>query len=117
MTPLLPFPDVIDSAYSGESSAPAIVAIIVMKATIVLAIGGVAALVARRAGAAVRHAILALTLAGALGLPVLMLTAPDWRFGILPPFTVRHSTTVMSTTVARISRATLHPATSTYSPL
>ncbi|MDP9179300.1 MAG: hypothetical protein M3O61_16615, partial [Gemmatimonadota bacterium] len=85
MIPLLPFPDVIASAVSGEASAPAFVAMIVMKATVVLAIGAVAAVVARRAAATVRHAILALTLAAALGLPLGMLAAPAWRVGILPP--------------------------------
>src|SRR5688500_17060059 len=117
MIPLLPFPDVIASAFSGESSAPATVAMIVMKATIVLAIGGVAALVARRAGAAVRHAIVALTLAAALGLPLGMLAAPDWRVGILPPFTVRQDVPGTSATDARVPRATLPPATSTAAPV
>src|SRR5688572_6331108 len=117
MIPLLPLPDVIASAFSGESSGPAVVVMIVMKATVVLALGAVAALVAHRAGAAVRHAIIALTLAAALGLPLGTLAAPAWRVGILPPSTVRQDALVTSAADTRVSRATLPPPTSTAAPV
>ena len=71
MNPTLPFPDIIASALSAGLTPPAFVAMVVMKATVVLVLGIVAAVIARRAGAAVRHAILALTFAAALGLPLL----------------------------------------------
>jgi beta-lactamase regulating signal transducer with metallopeptidase domain/DUF4097 and DUF4098 domain-containing protein YvlB len=116
MNPLLPFPDVIASAFSGESSGPAIVTMIVMKATVVLAIGSLAALVARGAGAAVRHAIVALTLAAALALPLGMLAAPDWRVGILPSPTARQDVLGAPAGDARVSRAAALPATSAETP-
>jgi len=84
MNPVLPFPDLISSALSDGLTPSAFVTMIVMKATVVLILGIVAAIIARRAGAAIRHGILALTLAAALGLPLGMLATPAWRVAILP---------------------------------
>ena len=84
MNPALLFPDVIGSPLSGALTPLAFVAMVVMKATLVLAVGTVAAIIARRAGAAVRHAIIALTLAAALALPLGMIATPTWRVSILP---------------------------------
>ena len=52
MNPVLPFPDVISSALSDGLTLSAFVMMIVMKATVVLILGIVAAIIARRAGAA-----------------------------------------------------------------
>jgi len=87
MIPALPFLDLIPSSFSDNATPPAFVAMIVIKATVVLALGAIAAVVARRAGAAARHAIIALTLAAALALPLGMLAAPAWRVAILPAST------------------------------
>jgi hypothetical protein len=84
MNPVLPFPDVISSALSAGLAPPAFIAMIVMKATVVLILGIVAVVIARRAAAAIRHGILAFTLAAALGLPLGMLATPAWRVAILP---------------------------------
>lgn len=84
MSPLLPFPDVIASALSAGLTPPAFATMMVMKATVVLILGTALAVIASRAGAAVRHAILALTLAAALGLPLGILASPQWRVAILP---------------------------------
>ena len=91
MNSLLLFPDVLGQAFSSGETPSAFVVIIVMKATVILAIGTIAAIVARRAGAAVRHAIVALTLAAALGLPLGMIAAPAWRVRILPPPVAREN--------------------------
>ncbi|HYN82611.1 MAG TPA: M56 family metallopeptidase [Gemmatimonadaceae bacterium] len=113
MIPLLPLPDFVASALSGAGSPPAFVAMIVVKATVVLAIGAVAAVLARHAGAAVRHAIVALTLAAALGLPLGMVAAPAWRVGILPPFTARQDGPGKPAPDSRVSSATVSPPAST----
>src|SRR4051794_20274669 len=67
-----------------DINGAAFVMMLVVKATAVLALGCIVAMFAHRADAAVRHAIWALTLAGALGLPLGMLATPAWRVRILP---------------------------------
>jgi beta-lactamase regulating signal transducer with metallopeptidase domain len=56
---------------------------VLIKATFVLAAGWVVAGCARTANAATRHTIWALTLAGALALPLGIFAIPAWRVGIL----------------------------------
>jgi len=56
---------------------------LLIKATFVLAAGCVVVACARRADAAARHAIWALTLAAALALPLGMIATPAWRVGVL----------------------------------
>ncbi|HEY3257362.1 MAG TPA: M56 family metallopeptidase, partial [Gemmatimonadaceae bacterium] len=56
---------------------------VLIKATFLLASGCVVAACARKADAATRHVIWALTLAGALALPLGMIATPAWRVGIL----------------------------------
>ena len=56
---------------------------VLIKATFVLAAGWAVALCARNANAATRHLIWALTLAGALGLPLGIIATPSWRVGVL----------------------------------
>jgi len=60
------------------------VAVMIVKATVVLFFGCVVALGARKADASVRHGIWALTLAAALGLPLGMIATPSWRVALLP---------------------------------
>jgi beta-lactamase regulating signal transducer with metallopeptidase domain len=91
MIQLLPFPDAIASALAGGTTLPGFALMIVMKATLVLAFGIIVALVAGGAGAAVRHSIIAFTLAAALGLPLGMLAAPPWRVAILPAADARQN--------------------------
>jgi len=52
---------------------------VLIKATLVFAAGAVVAVCARRADAAARHAIWAVTLAAALALPLGMIATPAWR--------------------------------------
>ena len=54
------------------------------KATLVLAVAGVAALALHRASAAARHLAWCLGLCAALALPVLSLVLPGWAWRILP---------------------------------
>jgi beta-lactamase regulating signal transducer with metallopeptidase domain len=75
---------VIASSLDGSLSPPPFVAVMLVKATLLLATGGLAAAIARRAGAATRHAIWAITLAGALGLPLAMIALPAWGVRALP---------------------------------
>jgi beta-lactamase regulating signal transducer with metallopeptidase domain/DUF4097 and DUF4098 domain-containing protein YvlB len=58
-----------------------------IKATFVLAAGCIIAVCARRADAAARHAIWALTLAAALALPLGMIATPAWRVSMFSPQT------------------------------
>jgi beta-lactamase regulating signal transducer with metallopeptidase domain len=67
-----------------DINGAAFVTMVVVKATAVLALGCIVALLARRADAAVRYAIWAFTLAAALGLPLGMIATPSWRVRILP---------------------------------
>jgi beta-lactamase regulating signal transducer with metallopeptidase domain/protocatechuate 3,4-dioxygenase beta subunit len=57
---------------------------VALKATLVLAAAGVAALALRRSSAAARHLAWCLGLAGALALPVLGLILPGWSWRVLP---------------------------------
>ena len=110
MIPLLPFPDVLGSVLSRSDDPAAFIAMLIIKATIVLALGIAAAIVARRAGAAVRHAIVALTLAAALALPLGMLATPAWRVGVFAPSQAGHDEAVAS---AMLPRAVPAPASQT----
>ena len=51
--------------------------------TVIMIAGGLAAFAARRSSYAVRHVIIAVTLACAIALPPLMILMPEWRVGIL----------------------------------
>ncbi|MDQ2768709.1 MAG: hypothetical protein M3Y30_16330 [Gemmatimonadota bacterium] len=55
-----------------------------IRLTILMMLGGLVALVARRSTYAVRHVIVAATLACAIALPALMLAVPQWRIAVLP---------------------------------
>ncbi|HEU0054189.1 MAG TPA: M56 family metallopeptidase, partial [Longimicrobium sp.] len=57
---------------------------VVLKATLVLAAGAVAAVLLRRASAAARHLAWTLSLGALLALPLLALAVPDWRVPLLP---------------------------------
>ena len=116
MIPLLPFPEFTASAFPGDGSPPAFVAMIVVKATVVLAIGAVAAILARHAGAAVRHAIHAITLAGVLALPLGMLAAPAWRVGLLPPSTAGQGWLGTAAPDTRVSSAMMSSPTGAAAP-
>src|SRR6476619_3445988 len=61
-----------------DTNGAAFVIMLVVKVTAVLLLGCIIAMFARKADAAVRHAIWACTLAGALGLPLGMLATPAW---------------------------------------
>lgn len=58
--------------------------LLVLKATILLAMGGLLTLAARGAPAAVRHLVWTATLIGVLALPVLVLGVPRWTLPVLP---------------------------------
>ncbi len=53
--------------------------------TVIMIAGAVAAFALRRSSYAVRHVVIAVTLACAIALPALMILMPAWRVGILPP--------------------------------
>lgn len=73
------------AALSADSfSAPVFGAVMLVKATVVLAAGAIAARAVGRTSPAGRHTIWALTLAGALGLPLGMMATPAWRVRVLP---------------------------------
>src|SRR4051812_45797936 len=57
---------------------------VTVKATLVLAVAGVAALALHRASAAARHLAWFLGLSAALAMPVLSLVLPGWSWRILP---------------------------------
>ncbi len=56
-----------------------------LKATVLLAITALAALMLRKSSAAIRHRIWCLGLCGACLIPLFSLTLPQWRLAILPP--------------------------------
>jgi beta-lactamase regulating signal transducer with metallopeptidase domain len=66
-------------------NAPGFVPSLVMKVTLVLTVGSVVALLLQKANASSRHAIWALTLGGALVLPLCMVVVPSWRVRVLSP--------------------------------
>jgi len=55
-----------------------------IRLTILMVLGGLVALAMRRSTYAVRHVVVAATLACAIALPALMLAIPQWRVGVLP---------------------------------
>ena len=76
-----------------------------IKSTLLLAIAYLAAMLLRRASAAVRHRVWCLTFMSLLGLPVLSLILPGWRLPILPyPADARTASIKAST--PEIARAT-----------
>lgn len=76
---------------------------VLIKATFVLAAGCIVAACARRADAAARHAIWALTLAAALALPLGMIATPAWRVGIFSRQSEQPQTTrSVESTVPRV---------------
>src|SRR2546423_5704033 len=66
-------------------NAPGFVPSLVMKVTLVLLVGSIIALLLQKANASSRHAIWAITLGGALVLPLCMIVVPSWRVGVLSP--------------------------------
>lgn len=62
---------------------------VVLKSTIVLACGALMATMSRRASASLRHAIWALALSGAVGLPVLTALVPQYDLPLLPEAVTR----------------------------
>ncbi len=58
---------------------------LVMKVTLVLMVGSIVALLLQKANASSRHAIWAVTLGGALVLPLCMVVVPSWRVRVLSP--------------------------------
>ena len=70
-----------DLALAGPSWLPVIDAL--LKSTLLLALAGAAALLLRRASAAVRHSVWTIGLAGALALPVLSLALPRWEVPVV----------------------------------
>src|SRR5947209_2423771 len=56
-----------------------------IRLTAIMLAGGLAALALRRSSYAVRHVVIAATLACAIALPPLMILMPEWRVGVLPP--------------------------------
>ncbi|NIM50910.1 MAG: hypothetical protein GTN78_24240 [Gemmatimonadales bacterium] len=72
----------------GADGAISVLAELTLKSSVLLLVTGCAALLLRRAPAAVRHLVWSLGLAGALALPVLWAVAPQWQLpglsGVLP---------------------------------
>ncbi len=66
-------------------NAPGFVSSLVMKVTLVLMVGSIVALLLQKANASSRHVIWALTLGGALVLPLCMIVVPSWRVRVLSP--------------------------------
>jgi HEAT repeat protein/beta-lactamase regulating signal transducer with metallopeptidase domain len=56
----------------------------VVKASVLLGLAGVAALVLRRSSASVRHLIWTVALAGAMAVPALSIALPRWRVNVVP---------------------------------
>jgi Antirepressor regulating drug resistance, predicted signal transduction N-terminal membrane component len=56
-----------------------------IRLTVIMLAGGLVALALRRSSYAVRHVVIAATLACAIALPPLMILIPEWRVGVLPP--------------------------------
>jgi beta-lactamase regulating signal transducer with metallopeptidase domain len=69
--------------------SPSFLLSITFKATVVLGLAGVLALVLRRESAAIRHSVWSLGLAGALALPFLGLALPRWPVLTLPALPAR----------------------------
>ena len=55
-----------------------------IRLTALMILGGLVALAARKSTYAVRHVVVAATLACAIALPAMMLAVPQWRVGVLP---------------------------------
>ncbi len=55
-----------------------------IRLTLIMIAGGLAALLLRHSSYAVRHVVIAATLACAIALPPLMVLMPEWRVGVLP---------------------------------
>src|SRR5437764_15165234 len=66
-------------------NAPGFVPSLVMKVTLVLLAGSSIALLLQKANASSRHAIWAITLGGALLLPLCMVVVPSWQVRVLSP--------------------------------
>jgi beta-lactamase regulating signal transducer with metallopeptidase domain len=66
-------------------NAPGFAPSLVMKVTLVLMVGSIVAQLLQKANASSRHAIWALTLGGALVLPLCMVVVPSWRVRVLSP--------------------------------
>src|SRR5260221_2102498 len=101
---------------------------LVMKVTMLLMVGSIIALLLQKANASSRHAIWAITLGGALVLPLCMVVVPSWRVGVLSPETsvasVARSSSVRDVATATespkptvISRAPLQSAVTRSLPL
>jgi beta-lactamase regulating signal transducer with metallopeptidase domain len=83
--------EAVGSFLASSSPSSMFVGVMVVKATIVLATGCLVAAFARKADAALRHGVWALTLAAALGLPIGMIATPSWRVAVLPPVEAQRS--------------------------
>jgi beta-lactamase regulating signal transducer with metallopeptidase domain len=68
-------------------NAPGFAPSLVMKVTLVLMVGSIIALLLQKLNASSRHAIWAVTLGGALVLPLCMVVVPSWRVRLLSPET------------------------------
>jgi VWFA-related protein len=55
------------------------------RATAILLVGGLLAVLLRRSSASARHAVLGLTVAGLLVLPLVSTVLPSWEIAVLPP--------------------------------
>ena len=77
--------EMLGSSLAAPSFGASFVAVMFVKATVVLAAGCVVALLARKVDAAMRHGVWALTIAGALGIPLGTIATPAWRVPVLPP--------------------------------
>ena len=55
-----------------------------IRLTVLLVVGGIAVLIARRWTSATRHIVIAATLACVIALPLMMLLVPEWRVAVLP---------------------------------
>jgi beta-lactamase regulating signal transducer with metallopeptidase domain len=64
-----------------------------IRLTVVMLAGGLVAVALRHSTYAVRHVIVATTLACAIALPPLMILIPEWRVGVLPSDTSKMAIT------------------------
>lgn len=71
-------------ALSALATAP-FALVLLTKATLLLGVGIIAALISRSTSPAMRHCTWTMALSGALILPVVMVATPAWRVRILPP--------------------------------
>ncbi|MBC7897780.1 MAG: hypothetical protein H7066_20340, partial [Cytophagaceae bacterium] len=76
-------PTLLSDLASNGTFAP--VAMVALRATLLLALTGLALLVVRRQSASRRHVIIVLGTAGSLGASVVAAAGMQWRVGILPP--------------------------------